>query len=165
MARTKADIHINRQVKQCGGSNVWYDEDDNGEVDYIDSEGMAPESVVNQFINNSPYEFHLPKHSFTGPGTKVKQRIAELQEYLNGQLDEQDCEFDRCSVPYNRVDQAAMFHDMTYSKYKDLPTRWEADQKLLKQAEKIAKSPQGFREMLDALMVSAIMRTKLAMKA
>ena len=30
-------------------------------------------SLLNKAINNLPFEMHLPCHSFTGPGTKLKK--------------------------------------------------------------------------------------------
>ncbi len=42
-------------------------------------------------------ELHLPGHNFTGPGTRLKERL------LKG------------DVPVKELDKAAKFHDITYS--------------------------------------------------
>lgn len=42
-------------------------------------------------------EFHLPGHNFTGPGTRLQERLA------------------RGDQPINRVDRISMEHDMQYA--------------------------------------------------
>ena len=54
---------------------------------------------------------HLPGHNFTGPGTKLKQR-------LNPDLTPK-----KWSKPVNRVDKAAYHHDICYLKNDDTATR------------------------------------------
>ena len=33
--------------------------------------GIAGGSILNIFVNNLPFEMHLPGHNFTDPGTKL----------------------------------------------------------------------------------------------
>ena len=56
-------------------------------------------------------ELHTPCHKFTGPGTKVKDRL------LKG------------DVPVNELDKAAQFHDMACSIFKDTKDRHVFDKK------------------------------------
>lgn len=145
------------------GSSAYYDEDNDGTVDNYEGK-EASSSLVNKFINSSPFELHLPSHSFTGPGTKFRERIQELHDFENGLIDEEDCKFARCSVPLNRVDESAMLHDYHYSKYKKPQERWPADRVLLRDALNIARTTNDMREKLDALFVASVMKAKLNLK-
>ena len=60
--------------------------------------------LLNEAINNLPFEMHLPGHNFTGPGTKLKKR-------LNPDLTPK-----KWSEPVNRVDKATYHHDLCYLK-------------------------------------------------
>ena len=37
--------------------------------------GAAGGSFLNTFVNNLPFQMHLPRHNFTGPGTKLYKRL------------------------------------------------------------------------------------------
>ena len=37
--------------------------------------GAAGGNCLNTFVNNLPFEMHLPGHNFTGPGTKLYNRV------------------------------------------------------------------------------------------
>lgn len=117
--------------------------------------------IVDDFINNLSFEMHLPNHSFTGPGTKVLERLDELLKFQKGQINESDCKFNRCSMPHNNVDAAAMYHDIAYMNSKDITKRHEADQILLDETSRILEHPNSVREKLDALFVNKVMKTKL----
>ena len=73
--------------------------------------GAACGSFLNTLVNKLSFEMHLPGHSFTGPGTK-------LFKSLNS-----DGTPKECSIPINRVDNAAYHHDLCYSKHDDTKTR------------------------------------------
>ena len=60
--------------------------------------------VINKMINNLPIEMHLPGYNFAGPGTNLKKR-------LNPDLTPKEW-----SKPINRVDEAAINHDICYLK-------------------------------------------------
>jgi hypothetical protein len=145
------------------GSSTYYDEDNDGQVDNYQGK-EASQSLVNKFINSSPFELHLPGASFTGPGTKFRERIKELNDYEDGLIDEEDCKFKRCSQPLNRVDESALLHDWHYSKYKKAEERWSADRILLRDALNIARTTNDMREKLDALFVASVMKAKLRLK-
>ena len=67
--------------------------------------------LLNNAINNLPFEMHWPGHHFLGPGTKLNKR-------LNDDLTPKDW-----SVPVDRDDAVAYKHDLCYLKNKDTPTR------------------------------------------
>jgi len=69
--------------------------------------------LLNNAINNLPFQMHLPGHSFTGPGTKRDKR---LNPHLTPKA---------WSKPINRVDKAAYQHDICYVKAKDTKTQNE----------------------------------------
>ena len=56
--------------------------------------GTAGGSFLNSLVNKLPFEMHLPRHNFTGPGTKHNKRLN-----LDGTPNE-------WSMPINRVDNA-----------------------------------------------------------
>ena len=62
--------------------------------------GAAGRSFLNTFVNNLPFEMHLPGHNFTGPGTKLYKRLNS------------DATPKEWSMPINRVDNAAYHHDL-----------------------------------------------------
>ena len=59
-------------------------------------------SFLNSLVNKLPLEMPLPGHNFTGPGTKRYKRL------------NQDGTPKECSIPINRVDNAAYHHDLCY---------------------------------------------------
>ena len=67
--------------------------------------------LFNTLVNKLPFEFHLPGHNFTGPGTRLDRR-------LNPDDTPKDW-----SKPINRVDTAAYHHDLCYAKNQDRKTR------------------------------------------
>ena len=72
---------------------------------------VAGGSFLNTLVNNLPLEVHFPGHSFTGPGTKLHERLNS-----NGKSKE-------WSMPKNRIDDAAHHHDICYSKHIDTKTK------------------------------------------
>jgi len=86
-------------------------------------------------------EIHLPGHNFTGPGTKLKERL------------------ERGDVPINRVDEISKNHDIAYSKSKDKKSRHIADREMLKQLDEIPEPTT--REKIERAVVKPIIKTKL----
>lgn len=82
----------------------------------------------------SPFELHLPGHNYTGPGTNL---------LLN---------MEKGKRPINSVDNAALFHDISYHESKDLPTRHLADAELERKTSSI---PTG-----EAFLVNSLMKVK-----
>ena len=100
--------------------------------------------IINNLLNSGKLpELHLPGHQFTGPGTKLKERLL------------------RGDKPINKLDAAAREHDMMYNIFKDTKERHVFDKKLQDQASAILKDPQStIKERLEAGLVSGIMLGK-----
>ena len=101
-------------------------------------------NLVNDLLNSGKLpEMHLPGHSFTGPGTKLKKRLL------------------RQDKPINKLDEKAQFHDMAYSIFKDKNQRHIFDKKLQNEAVEIARDPTStMKEKIEAGLVSGIMLGK-----
>ena len=81
--------------------------------------GDAGRSFINILVNKLPFEMHLPGHNFTGPGTKLYERLNS------------DGTPKEWSMPINRVDNAAYHRDICYSKQDDTKTRNEVYDKTM----------------------------------
>ena len=104
-------------------------------------------SLLNKFINNLPVEMHLPRHNFTGPGTKLNKR-------LNPDLTPK-----KWSKPINRVDKAAYLHDLCYLKNNDTATRnTVCDKNMLKELKGIYNPT--IKEKMERGLVSSLISTK-----
>ena len=66
-----------------------------------------------------PNEKHLPGHNFTGPNTRLDLRLDNNDQPLPD------------SKPINRIDQAALKHDLIYSDNTDLQIRHQADEQMI----------------------------------
>jgi len=91
-----------------------------------------------------PGEMHLPGHNFTGPGTKLGNR-------LNA-----DGTPKQWSKPVNRVDDAAYRHDLAYAGTAD---RNAADRKMIKELDNI--SNPTLSERIERAIVRPILKTKV----
>ncbi len=100
--------------------------------------------VVNDLLNSKILpELHIPGHKFTGPGTKVKDRL------LKG------------DVPVNELDKAAQFHDMAYSIFKDTKDRHVFDKKLQGEAFNIVgNTSSSLKDKAEAGLVGGVMLAK-----
>ena len=100
--------------------------------------------VVNDLLNSKILpELHIPGHNFTGPGTKVKERL------LKG------------DNPVNELDKAAQFHDMAYSIFKDTKDRHVFDKKLQDEAFNVVKnSSTSLKDRAEAGLVGGVMLAK-----
>ena len=103
--------------------------------------------LVNDLLNSGKLpEMHLPGHNFTGPGTRLKERLI------------------RGDQPKNKLDEAAMLHDMAYAMFKETKDRHVFDKKLQEDAFKIAKdSNSSLKEKAEAGLVGSIMYGKRKM--
>ena len=98
------------------------------------------------FINTLiPGEKHLPGHSFTGPGTNLGKR-------LNDDLTPKDF-----SKPINRVDEAAMWHDIKYIN-ESKEARQQADNEMIDELQNIHNPT--FREKVERGIVIPILKAK-----
>src|ERR1043165_1329025 len=93
-----------------------------------------------------PGEMHLPGHSFTGPGTRLEQR-------LNPDGTPKDW-----SNPINRVDNAAYIHDLAYDRYSDTASRNIADRAMLNELNNIPNP--SVRERIERAVVKPILSAK-----
>lgn len=105
---------------------------------------MQGGGLVNNIINNLPFELHLPGYNYCGPGTKLQKRLL------------------RGDKGVNELDDACKHHDIAYSNYRDLNNRHKADLQLLNMAKQRLKSKDAGRgEKLASWLVSKVMKTKL----
>ena len=105
-------------------------------------------SFLNSLVNKLPFEMHLPKHNFTGPGTKLYKRLNS---------DRMPKEW---SIRINRVDNAAYHHDLCYSKHDDTKTRNEVcDKTMLGELSGIMNPT--LRERIDKSIVGKLIKVKV----
>jgi len=81
--------------------------------------------LMNTVINKLPFEMHLPKYQFCGPGTRLQKRLALGQ------------------MGVNKLDSLCRAHDIAYAEKKNLSDRHKADKILEDAAWEIAKSPNS----------------------
>lgn len=109
---------------------------------------MRGGGLVNNVINNLPFEFHLPGYHYCGPGTRLQERLL------------------RGDTGINKLDEACMHHDIAYSNYNNLKDRHIADLKLIAMTKQRVKSKDADKgEKLASWVVGKIMKTKLKMGA
>ncbi|KAF2885755.1 hypothetical protein ILUMI_20419 [Ignelater luminosus] len=101
------------------------------------------EGVVNKLINKLPFELHLPRYQFCGPGTKLEKRLL------------------RGDKGYNRLDQFCKNHDIAYAQHNDLSSRHKAD-KILEEAawSRVKAKDASFSEKAASWLVTNIMKAK-----
>ena len=93
-----------------------------------------------------PGEKHLPGMRYCGPGTRLDQRVDKDGKPLPG------------NEPVDRVDEAALKHDLAYSKHDDLKNRNKADKEMLRDLYNI-KRPTC-RERMERCFIVPIMFLK-----
>jgi hypothetical protein len=90
-------------------------------------------------------EIHLPGHNFTGPGTKLAERL------------------ERGDKPVNQIDALAKEHDISYRDSKDKPNkkklRRQADREMLKKLDELQNLTIG--EHIEKRIVKPVLKTKL----
>jgi Phospholipase A2-like domain len=93
-----------------------------------------------------PFEKHLPGMRYCGPGTRLDLRVDENGEPFPG------------NEPVDRVDEAALKHDLAYNKYEDLRNRHKADKQMLRDLIEIEEPT--CRERIERCFVIPIMFIK-----
>ncbi|ESO92996.1 hypothetical protein LOTGIDRAFT_162020 [Lottia gigantea] len=93
-----------------------------------------------------PGEKHLPGHNYTGPGTRLDLRLDENDIPKPGE------------EPVNRVDAAALKHDILY-RNKDVTFRHQADKQMIDELENIPNPT--FKEKLQRALIIKLMKAKL----
>ena len=100
---------------------------------------------INTLLNHGKYipEMHLPGYNYAGPFTKLETRLK------------------RGDKPINKLDEAAMHHDVAYHNYKDKPTRWKHDKVLQDKAYNIMLDPNtNVKNKIEAGLVAGTMYGK-----
>lgn len=112
---------------------------------FISLEGKG---VVNNMINKLPFEMHMPGgYNFLGPGTRLDLRLDENNNPLPN------------SLPINKIDEAAMNHDICYSKHEDTKTRNKlCDRKMLQELKEV--KPMSIKEWIDKKFVQGVIGLK-----
>lgn len=104
------------------------------------------DGLLNSTINSLPFELHLPKYNFCGPGTKLEKRL------------------ERGDRGINELDEACREHDISYHREKELKARHEADKILAKRAmERFRSHNASMGEKIAALGVAGMMKAKVKM--
>ncbi len=82
--------------------------------------------------------FSFKRASFLGPGTKLDKRLKNYNE-KEGTYDE------ILTKPINKLDSAALLHDLAYGKHKDVKNRNKANDELKKAVEitKVIKNSES----------------------
>ncbi|ESO97225.1 hypothetical protein LOTGIDRAFT_174508 [Lottia gigantea] len=93
-----------------------------------------------------PGEKHLPGHNYTGPGTRLDLRLDENDNPKPGE------------EPVNRVDAAALKHDILY-RNKDVTFRHQADKQMIDELENIPNPT--FKEKLQRALIIKLLKAKL----
>src|SRR3977135_3712153 len=93
-----------------------------------------------------PFEKHLPGMRYCGPGTRLDLRVDEDGKPFPG------------NKPVDRVDEAALKHDLAYSRHNDLRHRHQADKEMLHELYDI-EAPTC-RERMERCFVMPIMLLK-----
>lgn len=100
-------------------------------------------NLIDRIIDKLPFEAHIPKYQYCGPGTKLEKRLA------------------RGDPGINPLDSACKVHDIAYSKHKESSERGKADEMLQKEAVKrIFAKDASLGERAAALGVAAAMKAK-----
>lgn len=101
---------------------------------------------IDNLINSTPVELHIPGYQYCGPGTKLEKRLKRGDTGING------------------LDSACREHDIVYSKHKSGIERYRADKLLSENAwNRVKSSDASFGERLTALGVTAAMKAKMAL--
>ena len=87
-------------------------------------------------------EFHIPGgYNFAGPGTKLAKRLK------------------RRDKPKNILDRIAMYHDIAYSKARNLQDKWKVDDDMIRSIDRLP----GKKTMTEKA-VKKIMQAKRRLK-
>jgi len=110
----------------------------------IDDTDFDITNVLNTVL---PFEKHLPGMNYCGPGTNLKLKLND-----DGVTPRKGFE------PVDRVDEAAMKHDIKYQQFDDLRHRNEADREMLRELRNI-ENP-SCRERMERCFVIPIITIK-----
>jgi Phospholipase A2-like domain len=103
--------------------------------------------IVDVFNKCLPFEKHLPGMMYCGPGTDLNMKLCD-----DGVTPKKGYE------PVDRVDEAALKHDIQYSLYPDLRHRNQADKDMIKALKNI--NNPTMREKFERCIVLPILMVK-----
>ena len=103
--------------------------------------------IVDVFNACLPFEKHLPGMNYCGPGTKLLKKLDD-----DGKTPKKGFE------PVDRVDEAALKHDIRYSQHDDLRHRNQADKDMIADLRNI-ENPT-WRERMERCIVLPILIIK-----
>ena len=109
------------------------------ETDFVD--------ITNLLNTVLPFEKHLPGMQYCGPGTNLNLKLK-----ADGVTPRKGFE------PVDRVDEAAMKHDIKYQEFDDLRHRNEADKEMLRELRNITNP--SCRERMERCIVVPILTIK-----
>lgn len=99
--------------------------------------------LVDRIIDKIPFEVHVPKYQFCGPGTHLEKRLARGDKGINP------------------LDSACKTHDIAYASHTDSGERGKADKILQKEAfKRVLSRDASIGERFTALGVTAAMKIK-----
>lgn len=99
--------------------------------------------LANRLIDSLPFPLHLPGYNYAGPGTPLERHLEAGVK------------------PTNKLDEAAMYHDIAYSKTKDTAKRSIADRILENKAwERVKATDATLGEKGNAWLVTNAMKLK-----
>lgn len=100
-------------------------------------------SLIDRVIDKIPFELHVPKYQYCGPGTHLNERIARGDQGINP------------------LDAACKTHDIAYSKHSDSEERSKADKILQKEAiKRVFARDASIGERAVAIGVATAMKVK-----
>lgn len=99
--------------------------------------------IFNALLNKLDTEIHVPGFNYLGPGTKLEERLA------------------RGDKPINKLDEAAMEHDIFYNKHKGVKERHKADEVLEYKAwDRVFAPDASLKERTAAYLTTNAMKIK-----
>jgi len=101
--------------------------------------------LLNNVINALPFELHIPRYQFCGPGTHLEKRLA------------------RGARDINPLDAACCKHDIAYSHSNDLAERHVTDKILAEKRIIVKNSILGERAAATAVWAAMKTKTKIGM--
>lgn len=99
--------------------------------------------IFNKILNSLPFELHVPSYNFLGPGTRLDERL------------------ERGDKPINKLDAAALDHDIFYKHHKSTNDRHKADEVLENKAwERVLAPDANLKEKSVAWLTTNGMKLK-----
>ncbi len=142
---------IHSRCVQCMSDKVNSFEQGSGIINYLLNSKMLPE--LHSFDEGD--DGKIQRANFLGPFTKLDKRLKNYNE-KEGTYDEV------LTKPINKLDEAALKHDLAYGKHTDIDNRNIADRDLMDEAIEIFHDPKATNvQKSNALLVMAIMEYKM----